>query len=201
MEYYCYISQTKVDQLLAELGEKNPIDWIEDTTKKSDKHASGGLSKLLAIFGADLSYGRSDVFQTKVTLKLDYVNKLKTVLKRLSPEVIELESISGVDFEPGKMYLYRNEFIVTKTDNDHLIAHLEAEDDNRKLVLHSSLKFFSESPVKDGAVRLHSTNYAFFTDQLPVTFETVFLFLSLKGAHVIGSPLYLKLSSRQDLLL
>lgn len=201
MDYYCYISQTKVDQLIAELGERNPIEWIEDATKKSDKQASGGLSKLLALFNANLSYGRSDVLQTKVKLKMSYVSKLKTVLNKLAPEVTELETLLDVNFEPGKMYLYRDEFVVSEIDREQLMARLETVGNNRKLVLHCSLEFFSESPVKEGIVKFHSTNYAFFEHQLPITFETLFLFLSQKGENLFGSPLYLKLSSQKDLLI
>lgn len=201
MDYYCYISQTKVDQLMADMGEKNATEWIEESSRKSDKQAAGGLSKLLTLFSANLSYGRSDVLQTKVKLKVSYVSKLKTVLSKIAPSVINLETLSQCDKHSGAIYLYRNQFIVTAIDDAHLIACLEATEGNSKLKLHCSLLFFSESPVDNGTVHFHSSNYAFFQKRLPVTFETLFLHISQDNEAIYGSPIFLKLQANDDLIL
>jgi hypothetical protein len=201
MDYYCYISHTKVDQLIAEIGEKNPIEVSEEEIKKKDKSASGGLSQLLALFNANLSYGRSDVLQTKATLKVSYSSKLKTVLNKLAPEVVELKTLSNQDMITGGVYLYRNDFVVKEIDSAQLMTSLEAKEAYKSLVLHCSLQFFSESPVVNGVPRFHSSNYAFFEKRLPVTFETVFFLIAQKGAITFGSPLYLKLSARMNLIL
>lgn len=201
MQYYCYISQTKVDQLLDSIGERNPTEWEEDSARKRDKKACAGLSKLLALFSADVSYGRSDVIQTKIKLKMTYASKLRTLLRQIAPDVTDVGTLSDIEGVAGCMYLYRGEFVVTDVDSEQLMARLDAKDGNRRLVLHCSLKFFSEPPVKDAVPSFHSTNYAFFKHRLPITFETLFIVLRQEGDIIFGSPLYLKLAPIKGVLI
>jgi hypothetical protein len=66
------------------------------------------------------------------------------------------------------------------------------------LLLDCSLRYFSASN-EAGELILHSGNWGFFHHRLPLTLETVFLFLHRDGSEVIGSPLYLKVErSKED---
>jgi len=201
MDYYCYISQSKIDQFIDEIGEDNPLEYTEEKTKKSDKRAGGGLSKLMTLFNADLSYGRSDVLQTKLKLKISYVKKLKIVLTYLIPEVIELKNLEDDKILPGRFYLYRNKFVVQEIDENQLMACLQTQESEKVLSLHCSLIYFSECPIFNNEIKFHSGNYAFFKSKLPITFETIFIPLYQDNLKIFGTPLYLKLSSKYKISL
>ena len=69
MDYFCYISQNKVDQLCANFEKAETLEWSEQAGKTAEKKASGGLSSIFGILKADISYGRSDMFQRNEKLK------------------------------------------------------------------------------------------------------------------------------------
>jgi len=81
------------------------------------------------------------------------------------------------------------------------IMKLTANDGAAKLLLHCSLDNFSGKAMGDGKWRLNSTNYAFFRDKVPMSFETVFIVTARDGDRLFGSPLFLKLPISKGVIL
>jgi hypothetical protein len=146
----------------------------------------------------DISYGRPDVLQREVRLKREYVGKLKRVLAAHGEDVAPFEWAAKEGEGAGGMFWTRAPFFVRKIEAG--MVELVTRRGKAELILHCSLRNFSEgSAVREGT--FHSTNFAFFSEKLEVSFETVFHLLSVKGKRFFGSPLYLKLPLTPGLLL
>jgi hypothetical protein len=176
VEYLCYVSRDKIDQLSPDESSAEPC-------------ATDLLPQLQLLLESGISYGRPDILQREASLKRDYVRKLQRFLRSHAQDVIP--------FQPGAvapgLFWLRDEFYVEKIDPQTLIASLVSMNGSRKLVLHCSLANFSNKCIDGRHFRPTSTNYAFFSEQLPVTLETVFYLISAKGDESYGSPLFLKL--------
>jgi hypothetical protein len=185
--YYCYISRDKVDQLCS-----------SEPVKQSDP--SDCIPEIRALLEARIPYGRSDVLQRNAAIKRDYLQRLTRVLNSLAQRVHTFywkpDHVLGTE-----LYWYRGEFVVDEIDQGQLMAKLVSRAVEGELVLYCSLWNFSDEPVKDGAPHLHSTNYPFFHRKLRVTFECVFYLLSISNGIFTGSPLFLKLSATEGVVL
>lgn len=201
MDYFCYISQNKVDQLLGSFEKGEQLEWSEQVGENRERQGKLGLENVLSILNADISYGRSDMFQRNEKLKRTYVQKLKTLLRHLTPSIDLFQWREPAGYHSPIHYFLRASFKVKDLDEMNLIAILESQSGPYKLILDCSLKYFSDEPVSDNRVRVTSTNYRFFQAKVPVTFETVFLLLHTSEGVFYGSPLFLKLSSQDGLVI
>lgn len=200
VEYFCYISRDKVDQLLEVHGPVAPDTWREQTSAMTERRAGGAISNVMSILSGDVSYGRTDVVQRNVAVKRTYARKLKQLLSVVANNISPFEYSINVARTGVPLYHYAARFIVTAIDDVHLIATLMPSNDDERLSLHCSLANFSVTAVKNGKPFLTSTNYAFFKGRLPVYFDTVFLLTSVHRGAFIGSPLYLRLAAQDGLL-
>jgi hypothetical protein len=75
------------------------------------------------------------------------------------------------------------------------VVTLQSQVGPAQLNLDCSLRFFSEGNEPDGRFLLHSSNASFFTGEINLHLETVIVLLSHKENNLVGSPLFLKLSS------
>lgn len=190
-EYFCYISRYKIDQLYSTLSAETAPEEL----------SSNGLREIREILEKNISYGRTDIIQLQGALKRSYVHKLRIVLSAYSDEISQFEwSRKNADDKTG-FFLIKAPFQVAKIDEKQLMAKLVAQKDESSLILHCSLKYFSEESVRDEKPFFHSTNYAFFHDELSVIFEAVFYLISIKDNEFYGSPLYLKLAPISGLIL
>lgn len=201
MDYFCYISQNKVDQLLSNIEESETVEWVEKSGRASEKKAAGGLSKLFTFLKADISYGRTDTIQKEAKLKRTYVQKLKQVIENSIDQIFDFKWRDTVAPKGTRFYFFKGSFYVQEVDEKNLIASLISENQEEALILYASLVYFSENPVFEGKLRTHSANYGFFEKRQKVDFETVFILTSTNAGTYYGSPIYLKLSEDATFLL
>ena len=200
MDYFCYLSQAKIDHLL----ESNDIP---DPKGTSEKHTASTTltgtvqARILPILNGQITYGRSDMLVKNEALKRRYVERLKTLLGRMAPSIGFFDWTRSPTSRKELLFFHEDSFVVQNVDEVHLVATIKAEHEGRVLFLDCSMRYFSDEPVRNGRVSITSTNYSFFQRKLPLRFETIFLLTGIDGPRYFGSPLYLKLGSIVDLVL
>jgi class 3 adenylate cyclase len=175
LEYFCYISRDKVDQLV----NSGPETAVAVTDV---------IPELWPLLEYALCYGRPDLLQRDASTKRTYAKKLDRFLKSHAHEIAKYQP----DSVPRGLFWVRAEFRVEEIDQEALIASLVSVAAD-KLVLHCSLANFSNKCTDGQRFQPNSTNYAFFKNRVPVALEAVFYLLSKEGDTAYGSPLFLKL--------
>jgi hypothetical protein len=190
IEYYCYISAAKVDQLLGDFEQdsNSPAAHVGYSNSGSDNRAT-----------PTISYGRPDVFQRDAQRKRKYALRLDRLLRTVAPSVRLFRWEQKSDAH--SLYRCSQQFRVVDVDEHNLMAKIVAEQDASSLVLHCSLSNFSHTTIYKGKPCFQSTNYGFFRDRNPMFFDTVFLLTSVDEQIFFGSPLYLKLPIKSDISL
>ncbi len=204
MDYFCYISRTKVDQLYGGISPGSADEYTEQRTTEQDiggnVEAGFSIASILNLFKSGLTYGRKGVIQREVKVKIEYVEKLRQVLLAITkdtpiPSLIESIRLSRFD---SLYYHYQGAFKInealTEAKVDKVIT-LRSTVLSRTLLLDCSLRFFSEGNQPDGVFPIHSGNMRFFDGNINLQLETVFLQLTRTAKKVIGTPLFLKLST------
>jgi hypothetical protein len=208
MEYFCYISRNKVDQLFQNDFSQYTETSIEVESGAAESIRSGSDTYLQTLFDKDITYGRKGYIQTERKVKMEYVDKLRKVLMAINKEKpipsID-EALSATDIYPQGYYRYKGSFKVT----DPLSFSGSPEIDSSKiisiyttflsytLVLDCSLRFFSEGNDPKGKFHIHSGNNRFFNGEIHLILETVFILFSKNEKSLTGSPLFLKLSLKE----
>jgi hypothetical protein len=81
MDYFCYISRTKVDQFYQNLTPELVDEWTEKRMTENDVGLEGtadfNLAKLVNLFKGGITYGRKGVIQREQKVKSHYVEKLR----------------------------------------------------------------------------------------------------------------------------
>jgi hypothetical protein len=97
MDYFCYISRTKVDQLYQNLTPELVDEWTEKRMTENDVGLEGtadfNLAKLVNLFKGGITYGRKGVIQREQKVKSHYVEKLRQVLT----EITKAQPIPAID--------------------------------------------------------------------------------------------------------
>jgi hypothetical protein len=199
MDYFCYISRTKVDQLYETAAPDAVDEWIERKTRdrRVDAKASAGLSLagIAKLFGGEVGYGSGSGVEIEKKVQVKYVEKLRVVLTAIAAEHGDIPSLAD-RLAKGDIPLYVHhlgEFRLTEPVRDprsDQVVTLSSSIDGVSLLLDCSLRFFS-STNEAGELIVHSSNHQFFAHQIPLTLETVFIFLHQEGSEVFGSPLFL----------
>jgi hypothetical protein len=187
-EYFCYISRDKVDSFLGS-------NYIEPAGASTCAH----IPEMEELVLKDIEYGRPDVVRSSTDLR-EYAGRLRRVLSGLN-KTIRPFSLDESLIETGMVFWAKIEMSVSKIDKQAGIAHLDASNRKRNLRFYCSLDNFSGREMKSGRWRLHSTNYAFFRESLPVVFETVFMVISCDDKNIVASPFFLKIPVMPGLLL
>lgn len=198
MDYFCYISQGKVDQLYDSFTTAAPESWTEVEDHSKSKGASVGTD-LLPWINTRITYGRNDTLRRSVKLKETYVHKLRQVLLRVRPHLVPFEWRSVLT-SPGVTFYHHRASFRARVIEKSAMAELRTADRERELLLHCSMKYFSDHPGDD-SIHITSSNHAFFEGDMPLELDTVFFVLHEEGARFLGSPLFLKLAPRPGLLL
>jgi hypothetical protein len=198
MDYYCYISQNKVDQLYDSLTTAATQDWTQTEDRSTSKGGSIGSGDLLPWLNAELSYGRKDTFRRSVKLKETYVHKLRRVLLHIRPDLVPFEWRS-VRSRHITFYHHSATFRA-HVPQGSTVAELQTSEKHQALLLHCSMKYFSDHPG-DETLHITSSNYAFFNGDLSLEIDTVFFLLHQDHARFVGSPLFIKLAPLPGLIL
>ena len=204
MDYFCYISRTKIDQLHQNLTSQTIEDWSETQTTENglsvEAHADWNLAKVISLFKGGITYGRKGVIQREQKLKTHYVEMLRQVLLKIARERPIPSLVQAMtQGEPDALYYHATGSFSIQAPLEHAtpsdkVISLEAEIAGRKLVLDCSLRFFSDGNDASGTFGVNSANARFFSHRLALQMQTVFILLSCGPTQILGSPLYLKLS-------
>jgi hypothetical protein len=199
VDYFCYISQNKVDRILASFEPYEVLELAEQDTAMNSDSKSVGVTGLVSVIKGELTYGRSDTIQRNRKLKVSYAQKLKRVLARIRPNIVPFEwKIVSTSAQGQTYHFYRGEFFVQSLENDSLIATLSTPgpQEGVALLLDCSLRYFSDEPVRAEQPFITSTNFRFFKDRMKLTLETVFFLTGEPDERTFfGSPLYLNSAS------
>lgn len=209
LKYYCYISQSKVDNLYMQTASGNVEE--KETQKKIDLDLSAETAKdrlsILSLLGTDLSYGVNGVIQFNKKEKDQYARKLNKVLHVLEKE----KQLQQLDLKSSRLpsnslfYYITAKFHVSDKssvteDGPYVDGIVQIEsgnisDDGIKLSLACSIKYFSDTR-SDGKYMIHSGNYHFFKKNAEIEFDTVFVFTYFDADKktIYGSPLFLAIS-------
>lgn len=211
MDYFAYISHSKIDQLYESAAPEAVDEWTERETRQRsvDAKASAGLSLagIAKLFGGEVGYGSGRGFERERRISVKYVKKLGVVLTAIAAERGEIPSLKEC-VRTGTFPLYIHhlgEFRVVEpvldTSSDQVVT-VRSDADGVSLLLDCSLRYFSAA-TDAGELRVHSGNFGFFERGRPLTLDTVFVFMHRDGSEVFGSPLYLKVevSEEDDLLM
>ena len=207
MDYLCYVSKSKVDQLYNALSQHSIDEWVEKISTENDFSADAtadwNIARVVNLFKAGITYGRKGVIQREQTVKLHYVQKLRAVLLSLTAKhpipslAVALKNPIGLE---GPYFHTVASFqaaapIEIHTPSTHVVS-LIAEVGGRSLTLDCSLSNFSEGNQPEGQFVVNSTNARFFgKTRMPLQLETVMVLLSQSETAIIGTPIFLKLSS------
>jgi hypothetical protein len=202
MDYFCYISRAKVDQLYETAAPEAVDEWIERQSgqRNVDTKASAGLSLagIAKLFSGEVGYGVQRGTEKEWKARVNPVEKLGVVLTAIAADHGEIPALEDcLRTQSFPLYIFHaGEFRVTAPLDDDptpdRVVTLQSSLDTAALLLDCSLRFFSETD-ESGRIVIHSGNYRFFQSGMPLTFETVFLFLNRDGSDVFGSPLFLRL--------
>jgi hypothetical protein len=203
MEYFCYISRDKVDQLFHSYFPGESDEWQENKAVEHDVGANVdvGLSvaSILNLFKGGITYGRKGAIQRERKVKMEYVEKLRKVLLAIAKEE-PIPSFTDA-LQSGKLqslcYYHEDAFQIEKpidmvSKSDEIIT-IRTEVLSYQLLLDCSLRFFSEGNEPDGTFHIKSATSRFFTSQIDLQFATIFVLLGRKGKDIVGTPLFLKL--------
>jgi SEFIR domain len=184
VEYYCYISLPKVEQLLSKFeGEGN----YSEVGVQAVSSNQGSNNMMLSV----ISYGRPDVFQLDTNRKRQCALRLHQLLPIIAPSVRVF--MWKEESEIHSLYQFSHQFRVIDIDEENLMAKIVAEQDAYSLILYCSLSNFSHTTIHNGKPCFQSTNIGFFKENNPMFFDTLFLITSVVGQKFFGSPIYLKL--------
>ena len=204
MDYICYISRAKVDQLHEQLNPQIVLEQTERVTRERKRSSSvdAGLNVagIVNLFKGGITYGRSEVLQQDQKIKLAYTEKLRDVLLAIAadhgeiPDVEEAFAVSQID---KLYYYYSGSFHVDPLRNAPQIEDvltISSRIGAHQLELDCSIRYFSESDKDGSRFLIHSGNQAFFSGRVRLNFSTVFILLGVNGYRVVGTPLYLQLA-------
>lgn len=209
LKYYCYISQSKVDNLYMQTESGNVEQ--KEIQKKIDLDISADTSKdrfsILSFLGTDLSYGANGVIQFNKKEKIQYARKLDVVLRMLEKEnQIQHLNLNTSFFPMNFLYYWTNvRFHVADSSSiieDHGfvdgIVKIESDimaNNGIKLSLACSMKYFSDIR-SNGKYMIHSGNYHFFKENAGIEFDTVFILTNFDAENktIYGSPLFLAMT-------
>lgn len=199
IEYFCYVSRNKIDQLYQQVDPRAEYEVTELAKQETDRKADWKTGQVLKLFSAGRSYGKKSVLQREAKVKQTYLEKLERVILAIAADapIPPAADLDRWDMGLAPYYHHTGDFRVTQRDFEprtDTVVTVGSPVGERKLLLDCSLRNFSEGPMPDGSFAVNSANHRFFREDMALTMTTVFLLLEAGPSRVIGSPLFLKLS-------
>ena len=193
--YYCYISESKVDQLLSQFS----LDVPTDAAAEAFRWSHGQLGQMIHdAYTLDGQFGHPAVSSIHWSRerRRDLVLKLLAALAGIERTASNPRSLREIAqraeiVRPG-MYIYEGEFSTRRFDRE--FAYLESPViDGTLLKLTCSLRYFSDVCDASGHLRFHSGNADFLSGGVSIPFHTMLYVLQSKDGSIVGTPLFLGL--------
>ena len=195
-DYFCYISRNKVDQLIQNISEEYGDEWIESKTTENQIGANAesdwSIGNLLKLFKGGITYGRKGVIQYERKIKIHYAEKLKKVLIALAKEKPIPSLTKAIDKSRfNALYYYHDDDFKfeSKSFGSESTITIHTTIGDKTLYLDCSVRYFSEVD-ETGNLVVHSSNARFFSGELDLHFETIFILLGKTENKIYGSPLF-----------
>jgi len=234
LEYYCYISESKVNNLYAQLDTWQHLSILSVETPKrivelrkqiilAQVQTSEYIHELQdelnelelrhSLTSLDFST-RSGANIHRKLAGLENIDvllyKFRSVLRYiiLEKKIQNIEQVvQNREYLEAFCYVYSGPFHFEEFASRDM-AILAGQLGDYTLRLYCSMKYFSDMGYfKDESgewyAKPHSTNFAFFDQKIKPSyrFKSLFFITSIKEQNIIGSPLFLILSSREDISL
>ncbi len=194
-DYFCYISQAKVESLLQQIEERTTGTVSVETVRETEKSVNPVLGKILTLFSVGASFGKKDRIVISAVEQESIVQKLRRAILHLVSTVGLPDLGTEIQVE-GRLesvyYSFQGCFKVKEFDGQSAILESQVSDDVA-LELDCSVKYFSDLGMQKGRFIPHSGNRAFFSGRITPTFKTVLVVLDFKKPRIVGSPLFLAL--------
>jgi hypothetical protein len=195
MYYYCYISETKVDQVVSQYYKGMPEKTT--TSFNNSEKAEGSISaSLLKLVDFGTKFGRDNAVVHSTEIRETRVSKLLSALQILGKRIKDLNELidSGCNMSsiPTGMYLYSGTFIVASYDNNY--AYLESVlTPEHKVQAVCSLQYFSETGKDKERFVPHSGNAMFFKGEFDLHFTSLLYVIKNINCILHATPLFLAL--------
>lgn len=214
MKYFCYISDSKINNLYSQLNE----GMINETKVTREVGSEAGLetsdkASLLSLLGIEVKFGAEGRLQYAQSKKVQLAQKLKKVLEILEKnhELFDIKNVLRETNDANYFY-YSGLFYFDESPLFNIDEHgyvdgiaIVSSDLNKnyrrlseyQLKLACSASNFSDTR-SNGKYQLNSGNYHFFHNSSKIKFETVFIKneVHYETNTIYGSPLFLALESR-----
>ena len=202
LDYFCYISEFKVDQFGQQIDEYVVESMSEEKVVENNGSLSASIGKILELFSLGITFGRKGRVSTAKVKKESIVQKLKRVLIYLSNnhDIADLMELDNRPILPDTMFAtYEGEFFVSGRDDDY--AYIEStEHEIYRIKLTCSLKYFSDLGLgREGKYIPHSGNSGFFSGAVRPRFKTLIVIQNISNGDISGTPLYLAMKPMHDL--
>jgi hypothetical protein len=203
VEYFCYISRNKIDQLYEQVETEALYEITElkskETSAKAEASIKWGVPHVVDLFTTGATYGRTGRIQREAKVKQSYMQKLERVILALASRSPIADAASLVDGTSAgsQYYHFQGAFkvVASPTSHDDQVITIKSDLNGVPLLLDCSLRNFSESsPLPDGRIAMNSSNARFFSADLELPMSTLFMLLENGEERIVGTPLFLKLS-------
>jgi hypothetical protein len=192
LQYFCYLSRNKVDQLYEQIDPESSYEITElrekETTLTADAHADWTILHIVSLFRVGGTYGRKGRIQREAKIKQNYMTKLQAVCLALAKEapIPAISTATGDESVKSGWFHHCGEFRVVEAVEDprsDAVVTLSADLGSKSLLLDCSLRNFSEGSLPDGSFALNSANARFFKANVTLTMTTIFLLIELSGTR------------------
>jgi hypothetical protein len=212
VDYICYLSRSKVDGLYDQIHPERHEDITEQeqVERANSVDVQGGLSlgQIVNLFRGGITYGRRNVIQRERKVRVTYVEKLREILLNIAVDHGDIPNLQDALVSGARdslYYFHTGVFscatpVEESTAREDLVVTLRSPVGGRTLLLDCSLRFFSESADRDGAFLIHSGNSRFFAGRLTLRMSGVIVLLGVTETEILGTPLFLQLSSTAAVL-
>lgn len=195
MYYYCYISESKVDQVVSQYYRGMPEKTMK-SFNKSEKVEGSISASLLKLVDFGTKFGRDNAVIHSTEIRETRVSKLLSALQILGKQIKNLNELidGGYDMNsiPAGMYLYSGTFIVASYDNDY--AYIESVLTlEYKVQAVCSLQHFSEIGKDKERFVPHSGNAMFFKGEFDLYFTSLLYVIKNINCVLHATPLFLAL--------
>lgn len=196
MYYYCYISESKVDQILSQyykgIPERTTRSQSESETEEGDISAS-----LFKFVDSAVKFGRDSETILSREIRESRVSKLVSAMRFLEKDIRNLNTVNSNGFPLDKLgagvYSYRGLYKVQSLDNTYayLTAPLSLTCSIKAVC---SLQYFSDMGKDKDRFMPHSGNIQFFKGEFDLEFISLLYVIKNLNNTLHATPVFLALS-------
>jgi pimeloyl-ACP methyl ester carboxylesterase len=191
--YLCYISLTKMDQLLGRAAHSGFESCDAHISSKADQ-VPELMQWLDRMERAGASFGRPDRHEPRGLLRTKYAAQLRHLMSSMRSSIRSFSPNENSLVVNG-WYWYRTLFKLARISEKNGMATLVSSDPCRPLLLDCSIEHFSDDLGKKPREYGFSPTFSFFERRTSLTMSAVFILLSETETELIGSPLLLEVDT------